>query len=259
MGFSCSDGVTAGLHRGFGLGFNHAMARRSAANTTQPTIMSETPNFHKQALAGRQIRWSIAGTFWLGGVVAGFVLLARYDFAAGAAGAALPRWPVESRIPLSGQGPTLIMFAHPRCPCTRASLGELEKLVAHCPEGLTAWVALFQPAGAGEAWAPTDLHTTAGNIPGVRVLDDIGGAEAQLFHAMTSGHTVLFGPSGEQLFSGGMTVARGHAGDNDGRSALEAILNHATPGTREAPVYGCPIIVPAATEGRPAWRLPTSR
>jgi len=196
----------------------------------------------------RQLPWLIGGTVWLAGVIAGLVLVAQYDYAAGPAGSTRSRWPSHSRIPLSKHDHTLIMFAHPRCPCTRASLGELERLVARCPEGLTCWVVFFVPTGAAENWKQTDQWSTASRIPHVRVMSDVDGAEASLFHAMTSGHAMLYGPAGDLLFSGGITTARGHAGDNDGRSAIEAVLLNSTPATRTTPVYGCPIVLSDATK-----------
>jgi hypothetical protein len=45
------------------------------------------------------------------------------------------------------------------------------------------------------------------------------------------------------MFSGGITDARGHAGDNDGRDAVEAYLTGGVPGCTQTPVFGCPIAV----------------
>jgi hypothetical protein len=106
----------------------------------------------------------------------------------------------------------------------------------------------FKPVGANLSWEQTDQWSTASKIPGVRVLSHVDGVEARLFHAETSGRTLLFSPSGELLFSGGLTFARGHSGDNDGRSAIEAILTNSIPSTPETPVYGCPIIPPTLSK-----------
>jgi hypothetical protein len=133
------------------------------------------------------------------------------------------------------------MFAHPRCPCTRASLGELEKIMARCQGAVDARVVFLQPAGQSEDWCQTDLWRSAAGIPGVRVVPDVGGALARRFHAATSGQTLVYNDRGELLFSGGITLARGHAGDNPGASAIEACLAGQTPECREAPVFGCPI------------------
>src|SRR5690606_15268575 len=110
-------------------------------------------------------------------------------------------------------------------PCTRASLGELEKIVARFQGDVTPWVVFLKPAGSDGHWDQTDLWTTAAAIPGVHVVSDAGGVEARRFHARTSGETLLYSSQGQLLFNGGITLARGHAGGNPGRSAVESCLS----------------------------------
>jgi hypothetical protein len=179
---------------------------------------------------------------WLSAVLTGLVVLWRYEATPGSTGTPQASWPADSTIEPHASLPTLVMFAHPRCPCTRASLEELAKLLARNRNSVNAWVVFYRPTGADDSWDQTDQCQTARSIPGVHVASDVDGREAKLFHARTSGQTLLYGPDGKLLFSGGITAARGHAGDNDGRSAIEAILSKSPPSTRETPVYGCPII-----------------
>jgi hypothetical protein len=200
----------------------------------------------QSTFAGLRVRRLLIGLLWLSGVVIGLALVTNHDFAEGAAGPSPLDWPSRSLLPHSDHDYTLVMFAHPRCPCTRASLEELTKLLARNQNSVSKWVVFYRPSGADDSWEQTDQCQTAGKIPGVHIASDMDGAEAKLFHAQTSGHTLLYGPTGKLLFSGGITVARGHAGDNDGRSAIEAILSKSLPTTRETPVYGCPIIPPTA-------------
>jgi hypothetical protein len=49
----------------------------------------------------------------------------------------------------------------------------------------------------------------------------------------------MYDRDGRLLFQGGITISRGHAGDNPGRSALVALLNHELVSEVETPVYGC--------------------
>lgn len=192
--------------------------------------------------------WIAAACLWGSGILGGMIALAWHDASPGIVEPAPTHWPTGSQIALADHSATLIMFAHPHCPCTRASLGELEKLVAH-REGLAdCWVVFLRPSDVSQDWEATDLIATAKAIPGVRVLSDLDGAEARRFHVLTSGHTLLYGSDGGLLFSGGMTVARGHAGDNDGRSSLESLLVHSMPLARQTPVFGCPIRVPDEPE-----------
>jgi hypothetical protein len=203
--------------------------------------MSSTQN---PQTTSRRLHWLVVGCVWLGSIVAGLSLLARYDTTAGVAGTAPRYWPRASRIQLSDQGHTLVMFAHPKCPCTRASLGELAKILTRCPNTVTPHVVFFKPADTTELWDHTDQWFTATNTPGVNVVRDMDGVEARLFQATTSGQTLLYNAAGELLFSGGITLARGHAGDNPGRGAIESYLAGSGGEICETPVYGCPILDP---------------
>lgn len=170
-------------------------------------------------------------------------MLTLYANAPGASQQAPLQWPKDSGIHLSEHNPTLIMFAHPKCPCTRASLGELEKIVARFDGAVTPWVVFFKPAESDQDWDQTDLRETAAAIPGVHILTDFDGVEARRFHATTSGQTILYNEHGERLFNGGITLARGHAGDNQGKSAIECYLSDTVPDCNQTPVFGCPIAV----------------
>jgi hypothetical protein len=151
------------------------------------------------------------------------------------------QWPSDTKMRLTERGATLILFAHPRCPCTRASLGELEKIVARFQGSVTPWVVLFKPIGSDDNWDQTDLRATADAIPSAYVVSDLDGVEARRFNATTSGQTLLYSDQGELLFNGGITSARGHAGDNAGRTAIESWLTDTKPVCRQTPVFGCPI------------------
>jgi hypothetical protein len=186
--------------------------------------------------------WTALACFWAGGIGAGMYLLARHDGSPGQTASAPEHWPSGSQITRDDQRSTLIMFAHPRCPCTRASLGELEKLVARRPDGATCWVVYFEPPNADRDWDAVDFPGTANTIPGVHLFRDVDGREARRFGAQTSGQTLLYDSGGTLRFSGGMTFARGHAGDNDGRASIESLLAGEVPHLSQTPVFGCPIL-----------------
>lgn len=191
----------------------------------------------------RRLVLVIVGVVWLGISCGGLVMLAMYANSPGPIPQAPSRWPSDTQIPLSQRRDTLILFAHPHCPCTRASLGELEKIVASYQGSLTPWVVFFKPAGSNDNWEQADLWRTAAAIPGAHVVADTDGIEARRFNATTSGQTLLYSEHGKLLFEGGITLARGHAGDNAGRSAIESCLTSTAPALRRAPVFGCPIAV----------------
>lgn len=165
--------------------------------------------------------------------------MAQYSQTAGAIGTPPSQWPETSGSGLDSARCRLVMFLHPRCPCSRATLGELEQLVAHCQGMFTAQVWFIQPEGMAEDWVKTDLWRTAAAIPGVQVNVDHEGEEARRFQAVTSGLTLLYDASGGLVFHGGITLGRGHAGDNPGRDAIESLLKQKISHATSAPVFGC--------------------
>jgi hypothetical protein len=168
-------------------------------------------------------------------------MLLNYSNTAGQDGMAPVRWPAQSAIPRIAGKPTLVMFVHPHCPCTRASMSELAEVMARCQKLVSAHVVFFHPGNSGEEWSHSDLWRAAEAIPGVSVQSDEDGREARLFHGETSGHTILYDGQGRLLFDGGITVARGHSGDNAGTDAIEAMLHGKTAQQAMTPVFGCPI------------------
>ena len=169
----------------------------------------------------------------------GFFWLLDYENAPGAIGQLSSSWPVESSQQLDKELLTLLLFAHPRCPCTRASLRELELLMAHCLGKVHATVLFYVPQNAGEEWEQSDLWKIASRIPGISVRSDIDNFEANLFGAETSGFTVLYETNGKLLFNGGITGSRGHEGDNLGRSSLYSLIMHGHSRDSKSFVFGC--------------------
>jgi len=182
-----------------------------------------------------------AGALWLFMIAVGVSALWSYESTPGAGAAAPGLWPAASRIKPDADRATLVMLAHPHCPCTRASVGELARLMTQAQGRVTAYVLFVKPAGFSDGWVQSDLWASAAAIPGVTPVLDDGGAEAGLFSAETSGQTVLYDAAGNLLFRGGITSARGHAGDNAGRAAIVSLLTSDEAGGRDTPVFGCPL------------------
>jgi hypothetical protein len=193
----------------------------------------------KQTL--KPIVWTALGVLWLAGVVGGLAVLASYDNRPGAAAMPTGTWPAGTRLTRDAERPTLVMLAHPRCTCTRASLGELAELMALVRQRPRAYVVFIKPGGAGGEWAQTDLWQRASRIPDVTIVRDDEGVEAKRFGALTSGQTMLYAADGRLLFSGGTTGSRGHPGDNAGRASLVALINREGPRRSATPVFGCPL------------------
>jgi len=182
-------------------------------------------------------------TVWLIAIAGGmFVLLAHTYTAAPDDGPAPKTWPAQCTIPTTPGKPTLVMFIHPKCPCTRATMTELAQLMSRGQGLVNANVMAVRPQGADANWVRTELCSEAAAIPGVTVRVDQDGLEARRFHASASGHVVLYDGGGQLLFSGGITIARGHEGDSTGLLAILDMLHGRTAAAQSAPVYGCPLL-----------------
>jgi hypothetical protein len=183
-------------------------------------------------------------TAWLMAVGSGMGVLLVHDYSPGADVRVPQQWPAQSQIERTPGRPTLVMFAHPDCPCTRASLGELAELMTHCGNQVDAHVLFFQPKGSGDEWLHTDLWESARTIPGVSVAADKDGREMNYFQVMTSGHVLLYGTDGNLLFSGGITSSRGHYGDNAGLTSIMQLLRHEIAFAPATPAFGCSLLNP---------------
>jgi hypothetical protein len=188
----------------------------------------------RAVLAGVGIAWALA-------IAAGLIVL--WDYEAGPAPAGHPpaHWPVDSRVPAPNAHARLVIAAHPQCPCTRATIGELELLMAESNGLVDAYVLFYRPEGVPSGWERTDLWTRAAAIPAVQVLRDDQGVESGRFGALASGQAMLYSAHGDLLFAGGITASRGHSGDNAGRAAIVALLNGEPAVRTVTPVFGCTI------------------
>lgn len=176
-------------------------------------------------------------TVWAAVMVVTFGGITSYAATAAPVQAGPERWPDDAGS-LDADRLTLVMWVHPRCPCTRASARELAELMARVSDRVRAIVLVATPADAPEGWARTGLVAELASIPGVEVVADHGQAQRR-FGATTSGEVRLYAPSGVQLFAGGITAGRGHEGDNPGRAAIEIFALGAVAPIVLTPTYGC--------------------
>ena len=183
----------------------------------------------------------LAAALWLVCAGIGLYFVWAYDNAPGAAAHAPAAWPERTSLVRADDRPTLVLLAHPQCDCTRATLGELAEVLARSPQPPKTYVLFLRPTLFDAGWEQTSLWRAARSLPNVTVLRDDDGAEARRFGAETSGQTLLYDERGTLAFSGGITGARGHAGDNAGRASLLALINRSDADRRGSSVFGCPL------------------
>lgn len=166
-------------------------------------------------------------------------VLLTYSNTAGDTGGLRDGWVVPASFERPSDRAMLVVFAHPRCPCTRATMSALERLQREVPGGFATRVVFYEPEGADASWRGTDLWARAQRLLDAAAIPDPGGVIASGAGARVSGCVALFDRDGGLRFWGGITPARGHEGESVGLASLRAILRGEAGAVREASVYGC--------------------
>lgn len=171
----------------------------------------------------------------------GMYALWSYASAPGQIGSVPRRWPAAAASRPDPTRPTLLVFVHPHCPCTRATLDDLAWVLTRARGRVAARAYFYRPADESDGWTRTSLWKTAGAL-GVAAASDPDGAQARLFGAATSGMALIYAPDGRLLYDGGLTPGRGHEGDGPGRKTALAAIDGTLASAAEVPVFGCALI-----------------
>ncbi len=177
---------------------------------------------------------------WLAALSGGFLCLVNYSTKPAKNIDQLDCWPETTALAF-GQGEyTLVMFVHPRCPCTKASLNQLERVIDRVgKDRVDLKIVVFRPAGKTADWSDTHLRKKAEQLT-ANVFDDLDAQEAKKFEVNTSGYLLCFNKEKQRIFGGGITGSRGHEGENRGADSIVCIMNR-KPAEQRFPVFGCQI------------------
>lgn len=183
-------------------------------------------------------------TAWIFAVGVGVVSMTDYATRPGAEGIS----PADFSLSDDGEQPrtlrpTLLVFAHPYCPCSRATFAELARLNERVKDAVNIKVFFYQPPDQSREWVESALWREAAAIPNASV-EAAGDTDLEKFGALTSGQVILYGTDNRLVFSGGITRARGHEGDNDGRTTIESFLAGKSVTLSRTPVFGCALNSP---------------
>lgn len=201
-----------------------------------------TDNEFRRMTTKRLIYYLLGGIFWAIVVGAGFLCLMQYENTPGKTISMNSLWPRESKVRPNQYKPTLLMFVHPQCPCSKASIAELSELLQWFPNQVKTYILFYQPSDFPVDWDKTALWASAQQIPGVTLLEDWDGQEAKRFRATISGQVLFYNSRQELQFSGGITPARGQMGYSEGQAALKRLISKESLPQLKTPVFGCPIV-----------------
>ena len=223
-------------------------------------IQRPTESLDRKPSLARTDRWiSVAMLGWLLFVGVGFYRFNSYAFDGAEPAQGVRCSLADSRVDWIPGAYRVLVFLHPQCPCTRATLEELQSLAAIVDDRLHIVVFGYCPPNATDEWfqavnwelvAQWERAVQATQRPlNLERYRDVGAEMALRFGAEFSGHVLLFDPADRPLFSGGITSSRGHAGGSRGSTLMvDRIRNHRLPWATN-PVLGCPL---TAAQSAPA-------
>lgn len=204
----------------------------------------------------RRVVFALGLLVWTISIVAGVRILFKYENTPGMSGTPERYWPSDVHVARSTAAFTLVLLAHPDCPCTRASLAELEEIVAKSEGKLTSYVIFSKPGARDAEIESAPLWKTARGIPKITVIFDATGTDTGRFGGHVSGQTMLYDRHGLLVFSGGITTSRGHEGVSDGTEAILGTISARAGSVASTPVFGCSLHNPSASEPSddPSWK-----
>src|SRR5262245_46679506 len=106
-------------------------------------------------------RWRLAAAalVWIAAIGLGLRYLVNYSVQPGIPAAAPDEWPAESLIPAPQGQHVLVMTLHPHCPCSRASVTELNNLMAMLrPDHVKGYVLVVKPKEFADDWIQTESY-----------------------------------------------------------------------------------------------------
>jgi hypothetical protein len=180
-----------------------------------------------------------AAPLWIAAAVGGTAYIFRYESRPAPPAPVAGVWPGDSGLARNRDGFQLVMAVHPRCPCTRASVNELNKLMLAWHGRVRAIALVTKPFELPDLWSETDLTARLRQIPQLEVLHDFGGEKASAFGAVSSGQTLLYDGSGRLVFEGGLTAFRGHEGPSVGVAVLKQLVAGQRAAAGRSKVFGC--------------------
>ncbi len=183
----------------------------------------------------------IAMALWVPAVGWGVRAILQYSNTPGRPATPPTHWPHGTGIRFRHGYATLVLFVHPHCPCSKATLGELASIMAR-PGKVDAYVVFYSPLSEPNGWVRSELWREAADITGVQTIEDRAGVEIRRFGASTSGQTLLYDSGGGLVFNGGITASRGHLGANEGRDSIVAWIDGGEAPRTPLPVFGCSLL-----------------
>ena len=180
---------------------------------------------------------------WIVSIMVSLGILTWYKFTPGEQVEIAGQWPKEASHLQTPGSANLVMFVHPECPCSLASMDELARLLPIIADHIAIKVVFRELTGQyGRQLSEHALWKKAKTLPHVQLLIDPGQKLENSFQAKTSGQTYLFDKEGRKIFQGGLTPLRGHTGETQASSFIKQWSRQQTISRSiSSSVFGCPM------------------
>ena len=182
---------------------------------------------------------SFSAVFWLIGSAGGYFYMFSYNSRPAELAVVSQHWPVRTSLKKTAGSYELVMAVHPQCPCTRASVAELNKILLKMNGKVRAHALVYKPFELSDIWTRTETTGRLDELPFTNVHRDMNGVKALDFGLTTSGQVLLYAPDGKLAFNGGLTAFRGHEGPSLGQKIVYDIVAGRQPSTSVSKVFGC--------------------
>jgi hypothetical protein len=201
------------------------------------------PAWFPERIRAVRPRILLAVGVWFVLMAIGWTQLVRYETTPGIVGTVPEAWPAELKFPGDGTQACLVLAIHPQCPCSRATLDELDEILTRTGDRLRVVVLVSMPAETREVWEQSEIYQRVLQVANADVRPDTTGELVAQFGAITSGHALVYSADRQLKFSGGLTAARGQTGTNQGRTAVleHLLLAKSRLALVRTDVFGCPL------------------
>lgn len=134
--------------------------------------------------------------------------------------------------------PLTLLFLHPECPCSDASIYEITQMQKLNSE-MNFKIIISYPKNTYNKWVSSNrAKRQLLKNKSIELIDDKNNVLSDAFGASTSGVTLIFKEENNLVFAGGITPSRGHLG----RTIAHEIIKEASLFSfTKNEVYGCSI------------------
>lgn len=191
-------------------------------------------------VARKKIIISVIISIWVGSIIWSTKAMLIFQFTPGKMGKVFNDFPQKSKLVLDQTLPTLILFLHPKCTCSKASVEEI-KIIKSSIKKEFKLIAVVQTASLKLTDELEKLKEELSTLPHSTIVNDSYSFETNLFSVKTSGQIYIYSSFGELIYTGGSTSSRGTSSPSELRRTIASILE-----TNKKPhqlitksIYGC--------------------